>query len=232
VCYLDLAPLRHATASSSTELADTAWQEYHKGWTGAVLDSGVVQPGTRCHEADVSTAVGAVAAAHAERLRRGEQPPFWIIVSRHPAQVGPPLYPPVVSGDPAEPPWRASIWQATESAIRDSHGGYALPLVPCLATRGDPSFHPDFLDTATHAAAARSPSPTSMRLEPATPETAIDARYLMEACLGVLGTIQGRGAPPFPNGVSTVEVQASKCEDTTDVRIRVAGASGAGESRK
>jgi hypothetical protein len=217
ICYLDLAALWDEVGRPG----DHWWQEYYKGWTGAVLDSGVVLPGTRCRDCDASAAAAVARSTYVERRRHRERPPFWVVVTRMASDGSASLGPPLVSASTGGPPWRASIWQTSRSLIHESVAGHPMALAPCYARRRDPSFHPSTLDPASCAAAARVAGSTPE--ESTALGNTLEARHLLEACLGVLGTIQGVATPPFPHGVSTVEIRTSRRDDATDVRIRVLG---------
>jgi hypothetical protein len=218
VCFLDLSALLQRVPAAADPRADTDWHEYYKGWVGAVLDSRLVRPGTRCRDADAPAASAVARRVFAERRRFGELPPFWVIAAGNVAPAAASLEPPIIATDECGAPWRACLWE-TSQTIDETFGDAALSFAPCHATRGDPSFEISTLDPATYAAALRQvdPGPASSR----SCGSALEARDLVEACLGALGKIQGSGAPPFPNGVATVEVETSWREGALDVRIRL-----------
>jgi Domain of unknown function (DUF1906) len=218
VCYLDLAAVWSAIPAAIDAVVD-----YYKGWMGAVLDSGSIQPGTRCRYADAPLIAAAMRAVYAERRRAVSRAPLWIIGARPAARSGLSAAAPLVSTGPDQAGWRADIWEALEgSTVRETYGGVTLAVLPCRASRPDPSFNLSVVDPATYAAALRPGVTPSPRVQ-MTSASAVEARGLMEACLGVLAAIQAGAAPPFPSGVAAVEVDTSERNGETNARIRVTG---------
>lgn len=220
VCYLDLTPLLAKTRG----VVDVV-QDYYKGWMGTVLDSGSIQPGTRCRYTDAPGIVAALRAVYAERRRAVQQPALWVIGAQDMARGILSAAAPIVSTGPSRKGWRADIWEAPDASItRETYGGVTLGLRACHASRPDPSFTLSAIDPATYAAALR-PGVTLSPDREVWSSSAIEARHLMEACLGVLATIQAGSVAPFPNGVAAVEVETSERSGETDARIRVRASS-------
>jgi hypothetical protein len=216
VCYLDVTLL----LAGAGGVVD-AVQDYYKGWMGTVLDSGSMQPGTRCRSSDAPGIVAALRAVYAERRRTVQQSPLWIVGTQDTARGILAGAAPTASTGAGRTGWRADIWEASDARIiRETYGGVTLALRACIASRPDPSFALSTVDAATYAAALR-PAVTPSPDRRVWSSSAIEARQLMEACLGVLATIQAGSAAPFPNGVAAVEVETSERKGETDARIQV-----------
>jgi hypothetical protein len=220
VCYLDLTALLPGDRGGGG-----AVQDYCKGWMGTVLDSGSIQPGTRCRHGDAPVIATAMRAVYGERRRAVQRAPLWITDARGLARSGLPADAPLVSTGPDQDGWRADIWEGEGpegGRIRETYEGVTLSLHPCRASRPDPSFDMSVVDPATYAAVLRPRVTPSPHPEVAS-ATANEARGLMEACLSVLAVVQTGGASPFPNGVAAVEVETSERNGETGARIRVLG---------
>jgi hypothetical protein len=224
VCYLDLADLSAPHGGSPHCSVACGWQDYHQGWLGAVLDSGTIQPATRCHDGDERNVVAALRTAFRERGRQFEQPRLWIVATDGPRRgTRPRENRSTLIDDEREQQWPADIWQVRQGLIREQYGGTALSLARCRAATSDPSFGTSPIDPAAYAAALR-PGVMPAAQIPVT-GAVLDSHQLMLACLGLLTATQGDGAvASFPRGVSAVEVETSAHNGTTTTRIRVVGA--------
>ena len=192
---------------------------------GTVLDSGSMQPGTRCRHGDAPVIATAMRAVYDERRRAVQRAPLWITDARGLPRSSLPADAPLVSTGPGQEGWRADIWEGEGSEggmVRETYGGVTLSLHPCCASRPDPSFDMSVVDPATYAGVLRPRVRPSPHSEVAS-ATANDVRGLMEACLSVLAVVQTGAASPFPNGVAAVEVETSECNGETGARIRVMG---------
>jgi hypothetical protein len=209
---------------SDQDLADVRqtprWLDYYRGWVGATLDSGGVHPGTSCLARDAELVLETLGNAYAERRRSPDRPSLWIIGDSASA-----LHPPVLAID-ALNAVAPEIWQSPSAARQETHGGVTLAAMPCWSRRADPSFEISARDPATYAAALRphlAPSQADQRADE-TASAVLEARRLMETCLGALATLQGQVVPPFPNGVADVDVTIAHGNDgALEARIRVSG---------
>ena len=220
VCYLDTTPL--STDDSPTARA-AGWLDYYKGWVGAVIDSGMVQPGTCCAATHAPMLADALHAVYRERHRTPRRPSFWMAAVR---SISGTADSPAASmlGEGAAALWRTEIWQPAGGVLHQSYGGIHLAVSSCWATTTDPSFDASVIEPASLATMLRPGVAESVSavLSAAVPSPVVsDARVLMEACLAALGLARLGGDTPFPHGIGDVEIQLTERDGAVQASIRV-----------
>lgn len=219
-CYLDMTPLSPSGSSASRA---TDWLDYYKGWIGAVVDSGIVQPGTCCGATDVSQLTEGLHAVYRERRRTPTRQTFWIAAARTVAGVAGPV-PSSMLGSSRESVCRTEVWQSAASVTRRTYGGVRLAVSLYWATTPDPSFDASLIEPTSLVAMLRPGVAASVSASlSATPPSPVvsDARVLMEACLAALGLASLGSDTPFPNGIGDVEIQLTERDGAAHASIRV-----------
>jgi hypothetical protein len=223
-CFLDATPFAlGAYAHGPRRHRPRGWLDYYTGWVGAVIDSGVVQPGTCCEPADVPQLAAALVAVYRERHRAPNRRSFWLAAGR-----------PRVNGDEhaesapsgATSDHRTEVWETSATVVRRTYGGFRLAMTAYSATTPDPSFHPTLIEPASLVSMLRPGVAASVSsvLDGAAPSSVVsDARVLMEACLAALGLAGLGGGNPFPYGIGDVEIQLTERDGAAHASIRVSG---------
>jgi hypothetical protein len=223
-CFVDATPFaRGAYAHGPRRHRPVGWLDYYKGWVGAVIDSGIVQPGTCCDPADALELVATLQDVYRERHRSPNRQSFWMVAAQ-----------PRVKGiaQSATAPangagtYHTEMWETSASVTRRTFGGVRLAITAYSATTTDPSFHPSLIEPASLVSMLRPgvAASVSSGLGGSPPSSVVsDARVLMEACLAALGLAGLGGGNPFPYGIGDVEIQLTERDGAAHASIRVSG---------
>ena len=224
-CFVDAAPFAlGAYAHGPRAHRPAGWLDYYKGWVGAVIDSGIVQPGTCCDPADAPQLAATLQEVYRERHRTPNRQSFWMAAAR-----------PRVNGaehaqaDGAEAEYRTEVWETGPAVTRRTYGGVRLAISEYSATTADPSFDPSLIEPASLVSMLRPGVPASVSSvlgEAPASSVVSDARVLMEACLAALGLAGLGGGNPFPYGIGDVEIQLTERDGAAHASIRVSGSKG------